>query len=124
MLVIRLQRTGRKNIASFRLVVSEKRVSAKGGKVNEFLGLYLPARNPHEFNFKKDLIEHWLKMGALPSDTVARLLKREGMENMDRYIKRYAKQKSKSAKEEESKAPAAAGATPVQEGGDATVKAE
>lgn len=124
MLVIRLQRTGRKNVASFRLVVSEKRVSAKGGKVNEFIGLYLPTRNPHVFTFEKDRIVHWLKMGAIPSNTVARLLKREGMQEMDRYMKRYAKQKSKSAPAEAAKAPVATEAAPATEGGDAAAKAE
>ena len=126
MLVIRLQRTGRRNIASFRLVVSEKRMSAKGGKVNEFLGLYLPSRNPHEFTFEKERVEHWLKMGATPSNTVARLLKRAGMQDMDRFTKRYTKKKSKNPEVEAAKAPVEAPATPAEapaeEGGDAAPK--
>ncbi|HLD07449.1 MAG TPA: 30S ribosomal protein S16 [Candidatus Peribacterales bacterium] len=95
MLVIRFQRTGRKNIPTFRLVVAEKRAAVKGGKVQEFLGQYLPARNPHVFTYEKDRVKHWIQMGAEPSDTVARLLKKDGMQGIDHFIKTYAKQKKK-----------------------------
>ena len=40
-------------------------------------------------------ITHWIGMGAIPSDTVARLLKRQGMKDMDKFIKRYTKRKPK-----------------------------
>lgn len=103
MLVLRLQRTGRRNIPAFRLVVAEKSASAKG-KVQEYLGHYLPARHPHVFEFQRERIEHWITMGAKPSDTVARLLKKEGMQNMDRFIERYTKRKSKNAPAEEASA--------------------
>ncbi len=106
MLVIRLQRTGRKNLPSFRLVVAEKARSAKG-KFQEIVGHYLPAQEPPVIEVTKDRITHWVKQGAQPSDTVARLLKRQGMENMDRFIQRYAKRKSKNP-EAEVAAPAAA----------------
>jgi len=95
MLVVRLQRTGRKNVPTYRLIVAEKRSAAKG-KAMEFVGHYLPAQNPPVFQFDKERISHWLKMGAIPSDTLARLLKKEGVQGMERYTKRYSKQKSKS----------------------------
>ena len=44
MLVLRLQRTGRRNNPAFRLVVTEKSAPVKG-KVKEYLGHYLPTRN-------------------------------------------------------------------------------
>lgn len=106
MLVIRLQRTGRKNLPSFRLVVAEKARSAKG-KFHEIVGHYLPAQEPPVVSVEKERISHWVKHGAHPSDTVARLLKRQGMENMDRFIQRYAKRKSKNP-EAEAAAPASA----------------
>lgn len=99
MLVVRLQRTGRRNVPTYRLVVAEKRSAAKG-KAMEFVGHYLPAQNPPVFQFDKERIAHWLKMGAMPSDTLARLLKKEGAQGMERYMKRYSKQKSKSAPKE------------------------
>ena len=107
MLVIRFQRTGRRNVPTFRLVVAEKSRAAKG-KVVEFLGHYLPARNPHVFAFEQDRIEHWLKIGAQPSDTAARLLAKAGMKNLEKFIVRYAKQKKKGEEEAAAEAPAAA----------------
>jgi small subunit ribosomal protein S16 len=95
MLVLRFQRTGRENIPSFRLVLAEKTAAAKG-KVQEYLGHYLPARTPHVFTFERERVEHWLKAGAQPSETLARLLKKEGIQNLDRYIRKYTKQKKKS----------------------------
>ena len=47
------------------------------------------------FSVKKDRVVHWVKHGATPSDTVARLLRRDGVEGMDKFIKRYAKRKPK-----------------------------
>lgn len=102
MLVIRLQRTGRENLPTYRLVVAEKARPVKG-KYLEIVGHYLPARNPPVFEHKDEQINAWIAKGATPSDTVARLLKKAGFKNMDKFIVRYAKQKSKK---EQPKAPA------------------
>lgn len=49
-------------------------------------------------------IKHWMKLGAQPSDTVAVLLKKQGVEGMDKFIApRTAKHKKKG---EEKAAPA------------------
>lgn len=106
MLVLRLQRTGRRNNPAFRLVVTEKSAPVKG-KVKEYLGHYLPTRNPHVFEFKEERITHWISKGAQPSDTVARLLHKAGMKGTEKFIKKYTKQKKKKQKEE---APATASA--------------
>ena len=98
MLVIRFQRTGRRNVPTFRLVVAEKSQAVKG-KVVEYLGHYLPARNPHIFEFEKDRLDHWIKMGACPSNTAARLLTRAGVKNLEKFIVRYAKQRKKGEEE-------------------------
>jgi small subunit ribosomal protein S16 len=105
MLVIRLQRTGRKNLATYRLVVAEKARAAKG-KFLEILGHYLPQQNPKVFKIDQDKVAQWISKGAIPSDTVARLLKKEGMKGMEKYIQRYAKQKTKNPTEEPAAAPA------------------
>lgn len=94
MLVIRLQRTGRENLPTYRLVVAEKARPVKG-KYLEIVGHYLPARKPAVFEHAAETIKKWIEKGATPSNTVARLLKRAGMEGMDKFIQRYAKQKSK-----------------------------
>lgn len=106
MLVIRLQRTGRTNLATYRIVVAEKARAVKG-KFHEIVGHYLPAQGTPVFKVKTDRIEHWVSKGAVPSDTVARLFRRQGIKNMDTFIKRYAKRRSKNTPAEEA-APAAA----------------
>lgn len=113
MLVIRLQRTGRTNLATYRIVVAEKARAVKG-KFHEIVGHYLPAQKNPVFKFEAERIEHWISMGAIPSDTVARMLKREGMKGMDKFITRYSKRRSKNAPPEEA-APAAAPAVPADE---------
>ncbi len=105
MLVIRLQRTGRENLPTYRLVVAEKARPVKG-KYLEVVGHYLPARKPSVFEHSAEKIKQWISKGATPSDTVARLLKNSGMEGMEKFIKRYAKQKSKK----EAAAPASSSA--------------
>ena len=54
------------------------------------------------------------RKGATPSDTVARLLKKAGVDGMDKFIRRYAKRKSKSAAAEAPAAPAQAAAAPSE----------
>lgn len=95
MLMLRFQRTGRRNIPTYRLVATEKSSPSKSGKVTEYLGHYLPAREPHVFEFKRERVEHWLKVGAQPSDTAARLLTRAGVKGLEKFIDRYTKRKKK-----------------------------
>ena len=111
MLVIRLQRTGRENDPTYHIVVSEKARAVKKGSL-ENLGHYLPSRTTPTFTFDAGRIEHWVKQGAQPSDTVARLLRKNGVKGMEKFIVRYAKQKPKGA-EVETAAPAAAPSAPA-----------
>lgn len=84
MLVIRLTRVGKNNEAAYRIVVAEKRKAVKGA-YQELLGFYNPAENK-KIDFKKDRIEFWVAQGATPSDTVASLLKTNGMSGMEKFI--------------------------------------
>jgi len=123
MLVIRLQRTGRENTPTYRIVVSEKARSAKKG-AHEILGHYLAAQKPAVFTCDAERVHFWISKGAKPSDTVARLLKKDGVEGMDKFMKRYAKRKSKNA-EPEAPAPAPAAEAPkVEESQEEAPKAE
>ncbi len=72
MLVIRLTRKGRKNQPFFRIVVIDKKRSAKGGRAVEVLGYIDPLTKKR--SLKKERILHWIKMGAKPSDTMHNLL--------------------------------------------------
>ena len=105
MLVIRLQRTGRENDPTYRVVVAEKARPVKG-KFLAIVGHYLPTRKPAIFEHDDATIENWVKKGAIPSNTVARLLNKAGLKGMDKYIQKYTKKKSK-------KAAAAGGDTPA-----------
>jgi small subunit ribosomal protein S16 len=103
MLIIRLQRTGRENLPTYRIVVAEKSRPVKGG-VLEHVGHYLPAANPSSVEIKKERIEYWISKGATASDTAARLLSKNGVKGLEKYITRYAKRRPKG---EEPPAPAA-----------------
>lgn len=99
MLVIRLSRTGRKNQPAYRLVVAEHSAPVQG-KYLEIVGSYNPGE-AKKIEFKEDRIKYWMSVGAKPSDTVASLLKTNGVEGMDEYIAPRDKQKKKKKEVEE-----------------------
>ena len=74
MLMIRLARFGAKKKPSYRVVVIEKD-RARDGRSVEVVGYYKPQTKPATIHLNQERITHWLKAGAKPSDTVARLLK-------------------------------------------------
>ena len=72
MLSIRLQRTGRKNLAQFRLVVQESHRTPTSGKVVANLGHYNPHTKASQIDLKK--LKFYLKNGAQPTHRVQVLL--------------------------------------------------
>ena len=75
MLAIRLRRTGSKKRPFFRVVVTDSR-AARDSSFVEVLGHYNPRTQPETLDIKRERLEHWLKLGALPSDTVRTLVAR------------------------------------------------
>ena len=75
MLMIRLARFGSKKKPTYRLVVIEKE-RARDGRAVEVVGHYNPVAQPQIVSLKHDRIEYWMKNGAQPSDTVARLMRK------------------------------------------------
>ena len=73
MLSIRMMRVGSKKKPYFRVVVTEAR-SARDSSFVENVGTYSPRSKPAQVNLNKARIEHWLKKGAKPSDSVRTLL--------------------------------------------------
>lgn len=69
---MRLQRVGRKNDPSYRIVVTDKRTGPKSNKHNAILGLYNPKLNQIELD--TDAAKVWLAKGVQPSDTVHNIL--------------------------------------------------
>ena len=72
MLTIRLTRKGKKNQPFFRVVVTDKRRSAKGGRSLEDLGYKNPLTK--KISIKKERVLYWISKGAKPSPTVHNLL--------------------------------------------------
>lgn len=68
MLKIRLQRIGRINMPSYRLIVVEHTEGPKTGKFTDIVGTYNPRAKERKLDEAK--IKHWLSVGAKPSDTV------------------------------------------------------
>lgn len=78
MLAIRMQRTGRKGHAMFRVVVQDSRLTPTSGKVVAGLGSYDP--HAKTATLDKEKATTFLKNGAQPSDRVIRLFQAEGIE--------------------------------------------
>lgn len=68
MLKIRLQRVGRVNIPTFRVVLTDSKNSTKSGRFLEVLGTLDPVNDKKEL--KVDRVKHWISKGAQVSDTV------------------------------------------------------
>lgn len=76
---LRLKRMGRRNRSFYRVVAADSR-NPRDGVVIEELGWYDPnaKQQDKQLELKTDRVQHWLSQGALPSETVASLIKRAG----------------------------------------------
>lgn len=75
---IRLARHGAKKRPFYRIVVADSE-SPRDGRFLENVGTYNPLQDPVEVTLKTDRVQYWLQQGAIPSDTVRNLLKKEGV---------------------------------------------
>jgi small subunit ribosomal protein S16 len=75
MLVIRLRRTGSKKRPFFRVIVTDSR-AARDSSFVEVLGSYNPRTKPETLKLDRERLAHWIKAGAVPSDTVRTLVDR------------------------------------------------
>ena len=74
---IRLARHGAKKTPFYRIVIADIE-SRRDGRFLEVVGTYDPLQDPAKVELKEDRIRHWIGEGALPTDTVKSLLKKEG----------------------------------------------
>lgn len=75
---IRMRRGGRKNHPHFRIVVADVR-SPRDGRFIETLGTYDPMREGKNYSLNSERIAYWLGVGAMVSDAVTPILKKEGI---------------------------------------------
>jgi small subunit ribosomal protein S16 len=71
---IRLARAGAKKRPYYRIVASDAR-SPRDGRFLEKLGTYDPNQEPSTVTLNHARVQYWLGVGALPTITVARLLR-------------------------------------------------
>lgn len=99
MLVIRLQRVGKKHQASFRMVLQDRRWKPSG-KALELLGFYNPTSK--EKQFQQDRIKFWISKGAQPSPTLHNMFIDAGVITGEK-VKAWKPKKSKEGAKPESK---------------------
>lgn len=109
MLKIRLQRTGRTNNPSYRVVVTEHQNGPKSGRATEILGSYNPKTKERILN--EERIKHWLKNGAQASGTMHNMLISTGIISGKKI---NVLPKKTVAKKEEPAAEAAPAAAPTE----------
>ena len=75
---LRLRRIGKKKMPVYQIVAADSR-AARNGKFLEIIGRYEPRQNPMLISADEPRVLHWLKCGALPTDTVRSLFQRNGL---------------------------------------------
>jgi small subunit ribosomal protein S16 len=107
MLMIRMQRIGRKNDPAFRILVLEKTSSPKAGTYADLVGTYNPKTKA--VTLEKDRIKEWIAKGAQVSGSVMNLLVEQGVvtgtkvqvikkKNMEKNVKKAAEEAAAAAK--------------------------
>ncbi len=76
---IRLTRMGKKKAPTYRVIVADERAPRDGRFIDE-IGYYDPTSDPSVVKIDTDKAQEWIKNGAKPTDTVAKLLKIAGLE--------------------------------------------
>ncbi len=82
MVRIRFRRIGLRGQPSYRIVAADKE-AARDGRFLEILGFYNPRTDPASLNIKEDRVYHWMKNGALPTESVGQVFKSAGL--LDRF---------------------------------------
>jgi len=61
----------------YRIVIADSRTK-RDGRAIEFVGLYHPKEEPSRIEVKSDRVQHWLSVGAQPSEAVRAILSKTG----------------------------------------------
>ena len=109
---IRLRRMGTTKRPAYRVVVADSR-SPRDGRFIEKIGTYNPMLkhdDPQRVSFDTERMQHWLKVGAQPSDRIAYFLGKAGLRPMPAQRQQTTKQLPKAKAQERAKAAADAAA--------------
>ena len=74
---IRLLRMGKIRNPQYRIVVADSRTKRDGRAIEE-IGIYHPKEEPSRIEVKSDRVQHWLSVGAQPSEPVRAILSKTG----------------------------------------------
>jgi small subunit ribosomal protein S16 len=74
---IRLLRMGKIRNPQYRIVVADSRTK-RDGRAIEFIGLYHPKEDPSRIEVDSERVQHWLSVGAQPSEAVQAILAKTG----------------------------------------------
>lgn len=112
---IRLTRTGRKKLPSYRVVVADSRMP-RDGRFLDIIGHYDPKTEPSVVEIDHDKANKWLGQGAQPTLAAKRLLEISGVlpeseRSKQRKANKKAAPKKTKAKAKKAEAPAE---TPVE----------
>ncbi len=110
MVRIRFRRIGLRGQPSYRIVAADKE-APRDGRFLEILGFYNPRTEPSTLNLKEDRVYHWMKNGALPTESVGQVFKGAGV--LDRF-ERFKKGESVEALLKEAAEASAKRAAPVK----------
>ncbi len=75
---IRLKRLGTKKKPHRRIIVCDRK-TARDGKAIEELGYYDASKTPAKLMIKTERAKYWISKGAIPTETVATLFKKNGI---------------------------------------------
>ena len=82
MVRLRLRRIGLKGQPTYRVVAADKE-SPRDGRFLEILGHYNPRTKPATVHLNEERVYHWMKNGALPTESVEQVFKSAGV--LDRW---------------------------------------
>ena len=71
---VRLTRVGSKKNPIWRVVVADQR-SPRDGRSIETIGQYNPQTEPSTIVLDRERLDHWLERGAVPTNTVRKLMR-------------------------------------------------
>ena len=123
MIKIRLQRHGSRHAPFYRMVVAPA-TSRRDGRFIEVLGTYNPQAHARteELKLKMDRVDHWLQVGAQPTDTAKSLIKQGRLSPEEWLEKAEKKTKAKADRTYKKKAPVLEETEPIEESAIETIE--